>query len=68
MQVYLELLKLEKIQLGQTGAGFHFSYTVAVNSAEHEVQGSVTTAGAVTIDRVGPSQFSPVRSASSVGP
>jgi hypothetical protein len=57
MDIYLELLKLQKIQLVPVGTGFHFSYRVLAQSATHDVQGSVTRAGSVTVDKVGPSQF-----------
>ena len=54
--IYLELLKLQKIQLAPSGTTFHFSYRVLAQGATHDVQGSTTTAGTVTVDKVGPSQ------------
>jgi hypothetical protein len=57
MEIYIELLKLHKIQLVPVGTGFHFSYRALAHSATHDVQGSVARAGSVTVDQVGPSQF-----------
>src|ERR1700682_6098918 len=55
--IYSELLKLQKIQLVPVGTGFHFSYRVLAQGATHDVQGSLTRAGDVTVDKVGPPQY-----------